>query len=100
MEYLLNLSTGPKGGVLGFTFGCGRNAAHENVYKFLPILESALESLDVLPKRQFGSVEEFVEFTKTHKDILADATERIHHRKKEQEEQKKYYNGKKKSTYR
>ncbi len=94
---LFYLKTYPSFDVLGFTFGCGRNAAHENVYKCLPILESTLADLDVLPKRQFDSVEEFIEFTKTYKDILADATERTHHRKKEQEEQKKYYNGKKKA---
>lgn len=93
---LFYLKTYPSFDVLGFTFGCGRNAAHENVYKCLPILEDTLDHLDVLPKRQFDSVEEFIEFTKTHKDIIADATERTHHRKKEQEEQKKYYNGKKK----
>lgn len=94
---LFYLKTYPSFDVLAFTFGCSRNAAHENVYKFLPILESTLEYLDVLPKRQFDSVEEFIEFTKTHKDILVDATERIHHRKKEQEEQEKYFNGKKKA---
>ncbi|MFT6707820.1 MAG: hypothetical protein ACJATF_002675, partial [Flavobacteriales bacterium] len=65
-------------------------------YKFLPILEDALETLDVLPKRKFDSVKEFIEFTKNHKDILIDATERIHHRKKDYEEQKAFYNGKKK----
>jgi len=94
---LFYLKTYPSFDVLGFTFGCSRNAAHENVYKFLPILESTLDCLDVLPKREFESVEEFIEFTRIHKDILADATERVHHRKKEQEEQKKYYNGKKKA---
>jgi len=93
---LFYLKTYPSFDVLGFTFGCAGKTAHENVYKFLPILELTLDNLDVLPKRTFESVEEFIEFTKAHEDILIDATERIHHRKKDNEEQKAYYNGKQK----
>lgn len=94
---LFYLKAYPSFDVLGFTFGCSEKTARTNVYKFLPILEICLKRLDVLPKRSFNSVEEFVEFTKAHENILIDATERLHHRKREQEEQKKYYNGKKKS---
>lgn len=83
--------------VLGFTFNCSGKTAHENLYKFLPILKTALDKLKVLPKRTFESVDEFIEFTKSHPDIIIDATERLHHRKKDQQEQKKYFNGKKKA---
>lgn len=93
---LFYLKTYPTFDVLGFIFGCSGKTAHENLYKFLPILETALVNLDVLPKRKFDSVEEFIEFTKEHKDLLIDATERLHHRKRKNEEQKTYYNGKKK----
>lgn len=93
---LFYLKTYPTFDVLGFTFDCSGKTAHENLYKFLPILEKALALLNVLPKRKFNTVEEFIDFVKEHKDILIDATERIHHRKKDYEEQKKFYNGKKK----
>jgi hypothetical protein len=93
---LFYLKTYPTFDVFGFVFNCSAKTANENLYKFLPILEDALETLDVLPKRKFDSVKEFIEFTKNHKDILIDATERIHHRKKDYEEQKAFYNGKKK----
>lgn len=93
---LFYLKTYPTFDVLGFVFNCSAKAAHENLYKFLPILEQALETLGVLPKRKFDSVKAFIEFTKEHEDILIDATERIHHRKKDKEVQKKFYNGKKK----
>ena len=82
--------------VLGFTFNCSGKTAHENLYKFLPILEAALDKLDVLPERGFESADEFIEYAKSHGDIIIDATERLHHRKKEYQEQKKYYTRKKK----
>jgi len=95
---LFYLKSYPTFDVLGFTFNCSGKTAHDNLYKFLPILERTLDKLDVLPKRSFQSVDEFIEFTKAHQDLLIDATERLHHRKKDQEEQRKYYNGKKKRT--
>lgn len=94
---LYYLKTYPTFDVLGFVFNCKGKTAHENLYKFLPILEFALETLNVLPKRKFDSVEEFLTFVKEQEDLLIDATERIHHRKKDNEEQKEYYNGKKKA---
>lgn len=93
---LFYLKTYPTFDVLGFIFNCSGKTAHENLYNFLPILLMALAKLDCLPKRDFDSVEDFINFTKTEKDLIFDATERIHHRKKDYEEQKKYYNGKKK----
>ena len=94
---LYYLKTYPTFDVLGFVFNCIGKTAHTNLYKFLPILENALQTLGVLPMRKFDSVEAFLEFTKEHEDLLIDATERIHHRKKDYEEQKKFYNGKKKA---
>jgi len=72
--------------------GTNPNYAHTNLYCFLPILEYALAKLNVLPKRNFDSVDEFLDFFKVNKNLLIDATERIRHRKKEYQEQKKYYN--------
>lgn len=93
---LYYLKSYPTFDVLGFVFNCKGKTAHENLYKFLPILENALETLNVLPKRNFDTTEEFIEFVKNTEDLLIDATERLHHRKKNYEEQKKFYNGKKK----
>jgi len=44
------------------------------------MLEAALDKLKVLLKRTFGSVDEFIKFTKAHQDIVIDAAERLHHR--------------------
>lgn len=93
---LYYLKTYPTFDVLGFVFNCKGKTAHENLYKFLPILELALATLGVLPKRKFDSVDQLLGFIKENEDLLIDATERIHHRKKGYDEQKKYYNGKKK----
>lgn len=93
---LFYLKTYPTFDVLGFTFNCSGKTAHENLYKFLPVLEQALNRLKVLPKRNFDTVEEFVEYVQEHKNILIDATERIHHRKRDYQQQKAFYNGKKK----
>ena len=93
---LYYLKTYPTFDVLGFVFNCKGKTAHENLHKFLFILENALETLNVLPKRKFDSVEQFLEFIKETENLLIDATERLHHRKKDYEEQKKFYNGKKK----
>lgn len=93
---LFYLKTYPTFDHLGFVFSCSAKTAHTNLYKFLPILEQALKNLDVLPKREFESVDDFIKFIKEHEDILIDATERIHHRKADYTAQKEYYNGKKK----
>jgi len=93
---LYYLKTYPTFDVLGFVFNCKGKTAHENLYTFLPILELALQELKVLPKRKFDTVNEFLDFTKENKDLLIDATERLHHRKQDNEIQKKFYNGKKK----
>jgi len=93
---LFYLKTYPTFDVLGFVFDCSGKTAHENLYKFLPILEDALQSLGVSPARKFKSVQEFIEFTKENEDILIDATERIFHRKRDYQAQKEFYNGKKK----
>jgi len=93
---LYYLKTYPTFENLGFIFGCSNKTAHENLYKFLPILERALEQLKVLPKRNFETVDDFIEYVKDNQDLLIDATERIHHRKSNYEAQKELYNGKKK----
>lgn len=95
LYYLKNY---PTFDILGFSFNCSGKTAHQNLYKFLPILIMALDKLNCLPKRCFDSVEQFVAFTKEKEDLIIDATERIHHRKKDKMEQKEYYNGKKKHT--
>ncbi len=96
---LFYLKTYPTFDVLGFVFNCSGKTAHENLYKFLPILENALETLNVLPKRKFDSAKEFIELIKKQEDILIDATKRIHHRKKDKEVQKKFIMEKKSSCH-
>ena len=92
---LYYLKTYPTYDVLGFVLGCSGKTVCMNLNKLLPILEHCLDNLKVLPRRKFDTVDEFIDFTKSHTDLLIDATERLHHRKKDKEEQKKYYTKKK-----
>ena len=50
LYYLKNY---PTFDVLGFCFDCSGKTAHQNLYKYLPILIMALDKLNCLPKRCF-----------------------------------------------
>jgi hypothetical protein len=81
--------------VLGFHFGMDGSKACTNVQALWPVLKRTLDTLGVLPAREFASVEElraaFAEIT----DLVIDATERPHVRPQDPEEQRKLFSGKK-----
>lgn len=66
------------------------------MHKLLPILEKALDRKFVLPKRQIGTMDEFIKLFPEVKDIFVDATERVVQRPKDNKKQKRLYSGKKK----
>ena len=74
-----------------------RSKACENVHALLPILYKALDNMDVLPHREFKTVEEFRAACDWMDELLIDATERPHCHPTDNEKQKDLYSGKKKT---
>ena len=81
---------------MGFDFDLDRSKACTNVQKLFPILLKSLADLEVLPEREFGTVEELQEAWADISDLIIDVTERPHYRPGDNETQKDYYSGKKK----
>jgi len=94
---LYYLKVYPTFDVLGAQFGMSRSKACENVHALRLILYKALQNLDVMPYREFKTVEEFVEACDWIDDLLIDVTERPHRRPADTTQQKDLYSGKKTS---
>jgi hypothetical protein len=82
--------------VLGFQFDMDGSKACTNVHALWPVLKRALAKSEVLPKREFASVEELRAAFADIADLFIDATERPHVRPQDEEEQRKKFSGKKK----
>lgn len=82
--------------VLGTQFTLSRSKAHDNLYKLTPILHQTLVELEMMPKREFKSVEEMKTELEGIDQIIIDATERTMRRSINNEQQEEYYSGKKK----
>jgi hypothetical protein len=82
--------------VLGFQFDMDGSKACTNVHALWPVLKRALAKREVLPKREFGSVEELRTAFADIAELFVDATERPHVRPQDDEEQRKKFSGKKK----
>ena len=95
---LYYLKVYPTYDVMGSHFGMDRSRAHDNVHKLAPILLKTLDSLGVLPKRKFESVEEFRATCEGVDKLLIDVTERLHRRSQNEEQQRELYSGKKRDT--
>jgi hypothetical protein len=95
---LYYLKVYPTFDVLGTQFGLSRSKACENVHGLFPVLCKALQNLNVMPQREFKTVEEFRAACEWIEDLLIDATERPHTRPTEDAKQKELYSGKKNDT--
>ena len=93
---LYYLKTYPTFDVLGDRFGLDRSKACTNVHRLCPILIATLTQLGVLPKRQFGSVDELATAFAEVEHLLIDATERPCCRPQVPEKQQEADSGKKK----
>ena len=82
--------------VMGNTFGLDRSKANTNVHRLAPVLQHCLQTLGVLPPREFKSIEDLKSAFDGIEDLIVDATERPHHRPQDNERQKEKYSGKKK----
>ncbi len=82
--------------VLGDRFGCDGSKACTNVHKLWPVLERTLNTLGVLPVRQFTSVEALHAAFESIEDLFIDATEREVVRPQDAEKQQTTFSGKQK----
>jgi len=82
--------------VLGFQFDLDGSKACTNVQALWPVLKRALAKGEVLPRREFASVEELRAAFADIAELFIDATERPHVRSQDDEEQRKQFSGKKK----
>jgi len=90
------LKTYPTFDVLWSWFWLWRSSSCYKVHKYIPILKRLFEELWVSPKREIKKPEDFNEaFWKDFKELIVDATERMHFRHKDNEKQKNHYSGKK-----
>lgn len=93
---LYYLKTYPTFDVLGYHFDLDRSKACTNVHQLFPVLLKALDRLQVLPKRQFDSVEELQAAFAGIAELFIDATERPHCRPQNDQAQKEKFSGKRK----
>ena len=99
MFLLYYLKVYPTFDVLGAQFGMARSKACENLHKLMPILQKTLIELEVLPDRQWTSIEDFRATVSDVDRILIDVTERAYRRETSDAAQREKYSGKK-ETYR
>ena len=95
---LVYLKTYPTFDVLGSQFGMGRSKANENLHKLAPILMNTLVRLEVMPHREFTSVDEMKAAFQGVDRILIDVTERLYRRSQDDDTQREHYSGKKRTT--
>ena len=95
---LVYFKTYPTFDVLGTQFGMGRSKANENLHKLAPILMNTLVRLDVMPQREFTSVDEMQAAFQGIDRILIDVTERLYRRSQDDDTQREHYSGKKSTT--
>jgi hypothetical protein len=93
---LYYFKTYPTFDVLAADFNVDRGTACRWVQAFLPVLEQTLEQEGVLPKRETGTVEEFIENFPEVDELYIDGTERPTQRPSDYALQKEFFSGKKK----
>jgi hypothetical protein len=93
---LYYLKNNPLQESLGANFGMNQPQANVNIKLYLPILEEALRTQQVLPFQKVSSLKKYIEEQKI-KIVYQDGTERPIERSVDYETQKEYYSGKKKA---
>jgi hypothetical protein len=92
---LYYLKVYPTYDVLGTQFGLSRAKAYEQVQKLLPLFYQTLVQLDVLPHRDFSSVDAFRTACEGLDKLIVDVTERNHQRTQTDAAQRDLYSRKK-----
>ena len=83
--------------VLGELFGLSQSSANEWIHRLLPILESALTALKVMPERDGRKFAQAERRQAEPLDYIIDGTERRRQRPQKPEKQALHYSGKKKA---
>lgn len=92
---LYYLKTYPTFDVLGFHFGLSAGHAHDFIETYLTVLESALNTLTVLPPRHFKDVADFTQAVERYDEVIIDGVEMPCVRPRDLDQQKDRYSGKK-----
>ena len=95
---LMSLKLGLTYDALGVACGMSASNAVRNQKIGLAVLATALDNLEVMPKRKLLTIEDFNALFGEHKDLFMDATEQRIQRPQDNEFQKQTYSGKKKPT--
>ncbi len=94
---LVYLKTYPLQVLMAALFGLSQQGVNYWLHRLLPILQSALDDLGVLPERRPGRFAEGQPPTPEGRRFIIDATERRRQRPKSPEKQALHYSGKKKT---
>lgn len=81
--------------VLGTQFKMARSKAHTNLYKLSAVLYATLVRLEMLPYREFKTLEDLKAALQGVEQIIIDATERAYRRPQDDVTQREHYSGKK-----
>jgi hypothetical protein len=84
--------------ILGTHFNLARSKACTNLHLLSVVLHETLVKLEMMPVREFKTVEELTLALKGIDQIIVDATERAYRRPQEPEQQREHYSGKKDAT--
>jgi len=83
---------------LGAKFDLARSKANEHVHTLSPLLHETLVQLEMMPHREFQTVEALMQALNGIDRIIIDATERSYRRPQDAQEQREHYSGKKNGT--
>jgi hypothetical protein len=81
--------------VLGAKFDLARSKAHAHVHKLSARLHETLVQLEMMPHREFQTVDELMCALDGIDQIIIDATERAYRRPQDEQQQRAHYSGKK-----
>lgn len=90
--------TYPTFDVLGVQFDLARSKACTNLHLLSPILHETLVQLEMMPAREFKSVEELTLALQGVDQVIIDATECAYRRPQDADQQRDHYSGKKDAT--
>ena len=93
---LFQVKTAQSFDCLGVLFNMDGSSAHRNFTKYLQVVELALHQQGALPRRSFGSLNDFKKYLQAEAELIIDATEVRTQRPAVKEKQQERYSGKKK----
>ena len=93
---LFELKTAQSFDCLGVLFNMDGATANRNFIKQVQVVALALQQQGALPRRSFGSLNDFKKYLQAEEELIVDATEMRTQRPAAREKQQQRYSGKKK----